>query len=416
MAQESESASPQRRRVKVGVIGLGRVAVGITRALSRSPEFELVAAADLRPAAREAFQNIYHGRAYVTADELCADPDIEAVWILTPHEHHCEHAVMASDHGKHIVVEKPMAISVEECFQMVEAAKRNRVKLLCGGSRSYDPALRAMRGVISSGELGKVCALNTWSYSGWMMRPRADSELDIARGGSVLFSQGAHQADLVRVIGGGRVRSVRGSLRQWLPERPTPGYYAAFLEFEGGVPCTMIYDGYGYFLAHELVPWGESRASAGDDRSSEAMLRYRKLVKANAIDEVAAREASRFGGASSNPVSREATELARDSGDDPWVPTDAGLLIVSCERGVVRQSANGVYVYDDDGRRELTVPHHGDSRSTEFREFYEAVVEDKPVPFDGRWGAATLEVCLAILESSTEQREIYLQHQVPSPI
>lgn len=404
----------ESRKVKVGVIGLGRVAVGITRALSRSPLFELVAAADLRPAARQAFQEIYHGRAYASAEELCADPEVEAVWILTPHEHHAEHAVMAAEHGKHMVVEKPMAITVDQCLQMVEAAEKNRVKQQAGGSRSYDPALRAMRRVIISGELGKVCALNTWSYSGWMMRPRADSELDLARGGSVLFSQGAHQADLLRVMGGGRVRSVRGVLGQWMPERPTPGYYAAFLQFEDGVPGTMIYDGYGYFLGHELVPWAEGRASGGDDRSPEAMLQYRKLLKEGAVDEVAAREASRFGGASSSPPPREAAQPEREA--PPWVPTDAGLLIVSCERGVIRQSAQGIYVYDDEGKRQITVPNHGDSRSTEFQEFYEAIVEDKPVPFDGRWGAATLEVVLGILQSSTEQREIDLKHQVAAPL
>lgn len=407
------------RRLKVGVIGLGRVAIGITRALSRSPQFELVAAADLRPPARQAFQDLYHGRAYESAEELCADPEIEAVWILTPHERHCEHAVMAAEHGKHIVVEKPMAITVEQCQRMVEAAERNRIKLLCGGSRSYDPALRAMRQVITSGVLGKVCALNTWSYSGWMIRPREGSELDVARGGSVLFSQGAHQADLLRVMGGGKVRSVRAAVGQWLPERPCPGYYAAFLEFEDGAPGTMIYDGYGYFLAHELVPWGESRssgASGGEDRSPEAIRQYRKLLKDRAVDEGAVREATRFGGASSPAGPREETEPEREREENPWVPTDAGLLIVSCERGAIRQSPRGIYVYDDEGRREIAVPRHGDSRSTEFQEFYRAVVEDKPVLFDGRWGAATLEVCLAILQSSMEGREIYLENQVSAPL
>ena len=73
-------------------------------------------------------------------------------------------------------------------------------------------------------------------------------------------------------------------------------------------------------------------------------------------------------------------------------------------------------MYDDDGRREVVVPNHGDSRSTELREFHDAVVHDKPVPYDGRWGAATLEVVTAIVESGRSGREIVLEHQVgPAP-
>jgi len=298
---------------------------------------------------------------------------------------------------------------------MVEAAERHGVVLMAGGSRSYDPALRAMRDIITSGELGRVCALNTWSYSGWMMRPRADSELDLARGGSVIFSQGAHQADLLRVMAGRRVRSVRAAVGQWMPERPTPGYYSAFLQFEDGVPATMVYDGYGYFLGHELVPWGENRRSGGDDdRSPEAMRAYRQRLRQGGLDEYGLRETARFGGSPATSTAPNAETGSREP--PPWVPSDAGLVVVSCERGVLRQSAQGVYVYDDEGRREVAVPNHGDSRSTELREFYDAVVHGKPVSYDGRWGAATLEVVTAIVESSLTGREITLEHQVgPAP-
>ena len=404
------------RRVKVGIIGLGRVAVGITRALARSPLFEMVAAADLRPAARDAFQSAYGGRAYDSIEKLCVDPDVEAVWVLTPHEHHAEHALMAIEHGKHLVVEKPIEIRVDAALRMVEAAERNGVVLMAGGSRSYDPALRAMRDIIASGELGKVCALNTWSYSGWMLRPRADSEIDIARGGGVVFSQGAHQADLIRVMAGGPVRSVRGALGQWMPERSTPGYYSAFLEFEGGTLATMVYDGYGYFLGHELVPWSESRSSSGDgERSPEAMRAYRQRLREGGLDEYGLRESSRFRGSpATSVVPSGETRASREP--PPWVPTDAGLLVVSCERGALRQSAHGVYVYADEGRREVVVRNHGDSRSTELSEFYDAVVHGKPVPYDGRWGAATLEVVTAIVESDQTGREVVLKHQVgPAP-
>jgi phthalate 4,5-cis-dihydrodiol dehydrogenase len=404
------------RRVRVGLAGLGRVAVGITRALARSPLYEIVAAADLRQEGREAFASAYGGRTYDSIEKLAEDPDVEAVWVMTPHEHHAEHAIMAAEHGKHLVVEKPIEVRVEAALQMVDAAERNGVVLMAGGSRSYDPALRAMRDIIQSGEVGSVRALNTWSYSGWMMRPRADSELDLARGGSVIFSQGAHQADLLRVMAGGRVRSLRAFFGQWMPERPTPGYYSGFLQFEDGADATMVYDGYGYFLGHELVPWGETRGGGGgEERSPEAMRAYRQRLRAGDLNEYGLREVSRFGGSPATSAA-PGPEASRSGEAPPWVPSDAGLLVVSCERGLLRQSPHGVYVYDDDGRREVEVPNHGDSRSTELREFYDAVVYGKPVPYDGRWGAATLEVVAGIVESGQSGCEVFLQNQVgPAP-
>ena len=59
------------------------------------------------------------------------------------------------------------------------------------------------------------------------------------------------------------MRSVRAHVGPWLPERPIPGYYAAFLEFENGVPATIVHNGYGYFIANELVPWGSDGAIYG---------------------------------------------------------------------------------------------------------------------------------------------------------
>jgi hypothetical protein len=92
-----------------------------------------------------------------------------------------------------------------------------------------------------------------------------------------------------------------------------------------------------------------------------------------------------------------------------------GLNVVTCERGELRQSPNGVYVYTAAGRHEISIPPGTHGREAEMRELYEGVVNDRPVFHDGRWGEATLEVCLAILESSAQHREIPMVHQVAVP-
>jgi phthalate 4,5-cis-dihydrodiol dehydrogenase len=79
---------------------------------------------------------------------------------------YAEHAIMAAERGKHIVVEKPMATTLEEASRVVEAAERNGVKLLAGHTRAFVTPIRAMRRLIASGRHGGLRALNIWSYFG----------------------------------------------------------------------------------------------------------------------------------------------------------------------------------------------------------------------------------------------------------
>jgi phthalate 4,5-cis-dihydrodiol dehydrogenase len=89
-----------------------------------------------------------------------------------------------------------------------------------------------------------------------------------------------------------------------------------------------------------------------------------------------------------------------------------GLTIVSGERGDIRQSPYGLLVYDDDGKREVNFPADHDGRDVMIDQFRQAIVTDSPPPHDGRWGLASLEVQLAILESGRTRREVELVHQV----
>ncbi|HKT17489.1 MAG TPA: hypothetical protein VJR47_05570 [Stellaceae bacterium] len=91
-----------------------------------------------------------------------------------------------------------------------------------------------------------------------------------------------------------------------------------------------------------------------------------------------------------------------------------GLTIVSGERGVIRQSPDGLYLYTEAGCEKIPVARH-QGRTAELIELRDALAAGRPVFPDGRWGRATLEVCLAILESSRRRWEIPLTRQVPVP-
>ena len=401
----TEGTPIPRRKLKLGIAGIGVGASEILPAMESTPQIELVAGADVNARVLQTFQARYGARVYDSIEKLCQDPDVEAVWISTPNRFHAPHTIVAARHGKHVVVEKPMAISLQEAEAMIEAAEKNQIKLVCGHTQSFGPHIQTMKRIIQSGRLGKLCAMHVWAYTDWMLRPRTAEELDIVQGGGVPYRQGPHQIDTLRLLGGGMVRSVRGAVGQWFEGRPIPGYYSAFLEFEDGTPATLMHDGYGYFLASELVPWGTNKSRY----TYEERALIRKQLMDGTRDETAAKDEMRIGG------SQERAIFGQRGGRRAWMPNDLGILVVSCDRGDIRQSQYGLYVYSDEGIEDASLPEEGWSRRAELEELYNAVVLSQAIRHSGPWGMATLEVSLAIMQSARERREIFLSHQVPAP-
>ena len=97
--------------LKLGVIGVGVGAAEMLPPMERASYIDLFAGADIDPDVRERFKARYpNARVYASAEELVADPDVEAVWISTPNRFHAPMTILAANHGKHVVVEKPMAL------------------------------------------------------------------------------------------------------------------------------------------------------------------------------------------------------------------------------------------------------------------------------------------------------------------
>jgi phthalate 4,5-cis-dihydrodiol dehydrogenase len=404
------------RALRMAMIGLGQGAAGTLPALDAMPEIELVAGADLNPAMRAGFAEHYpQARVYEGVEAACADPNVEAVWIATPNRFHCEHALAAMRGGKHVIVEKPMAISLEEADAMVAASEANGVTLLAGHTRSLSIWNRAMRRIILSDAIGPLRAVHIWAYTDWMIRPRTPDELDPNQGGGIVFRQGPHQIDTLRLLGGGMLRSVRGMTGSWLPARPIPGYFTAYMEFEDGTPATIMHNGYGYFAMASLYPWANEKRGYTD--ADRAALR-RDLVR-GARDESKEKEIYRVGGAR-DPV---ADAKASPATPYPRKPFDLGPVEVACERGIMLPAQWGVHLSGDDGPRELDLRHlqrpepdpSGGLSIAILEELHGAVVLGKRAYHTAAWGRATLEASLAVMQSAAERREIRLTRQVPMP-
>jgi phthalate 4,5-cis-dihydrodiol dehydrogenase len=341
--------------------------------------------------------------------ELCADPGVDVIWVTTPNQFHCEHTVLAAEHGKHVICTKPMALTVAECERMCRAAEQNGVQLLCGQTWSMGPDIQAMWRAARSGELGRLIAINVWFYTDWLLKPRVAEELDESLGGGVVYRHAPHLIDTVRLLGGGRVRSVRATAGRWMKERPCPGNFSAYLEFEDGTPATIVYNGYGYFDTSELT-WGIGNRMY----SEEERVRVRRALRRGEIDAEAAKETMRFGAAADDAAGRWSTPAPAVAGTRAHIAW-FGITVASFERGDIRQSPNGLYVYSDEGRREIPVEGGRGTGTIELQEMHEAVFQGKPFVHDGRWATATLEIGNAIVQSGRERREILLAHQCALP-
>ena len=384
--------------------GLGVASTQILPPISTLPYIKITAAADTRTDALQKFRETYKGEVFTSFAAMCESPNVDAIYIATPNQLHAEHVIAAAERGKHAIVEKPMALSIAECDAMNEAAEKHNVKLLCGHTHSFDPPIRKIRQIVRGGELGKLCMINTWNYNEFMYRPRMKHELATSRG--VVLNQGPHHVDIVRLIGGGLVHSVRAMTGIWDKARGYEGSYSCYLEFEDGTPATLVYSGYGFFDTAELFSWvGEG----GQYRDPKTNLNVRKRLREvrSSEEEEQLKEAMRFGGQREG----EYSHVWSGERNQPFF----GFALVSCEKGDIRQTPDGLHIYGETEQREIQIPAGSRGREAEVEELYNAVVHNRPVFHDGRWGAATLEVCLAMLESAKERKEIFLSHQVPSP-
>ena len=386
-----------RDTLRFGILGLGRAAAATVPAIARNPNTRVVAAADTNPDVLEAFGARYAARGYASLEDLCADAEVDAVYIATPTHLHTRHVLTAVAAGKHVICEKPLAITLEDADQMIAAVEARGVQFIVGQSQSYEPPIRAIRELVRSGEIGPLGMMSGWYFNDWLYRPRLPAELDTRMGGGVVFRQGAHHFDVARLIGGGMLRSVRAATGVWDSERPTEGSYSVFLEFESGAAASLVYSGYDHFFTTELTG-GQTEGGTRVDPAQQPHAAARRAIAA--AGDAALKRSSGFAAGVRDAV--------------PPYPAYFGLLVVSCQHGDIRQTPEGLLVYGDRERWSIPLETSVSGRDLMIAELYDAVVHGKPPLHSGRWAKATLEVSLAVLESARTRRDVLLRHQVPT--
>ncbi len=392
------------RRLKVGIVGLGRAYSFMAPAFAADPRFEIVAGADPRPAARAQFAKDWQARTYATIDDLVADAGVEIVYVASPHGLHCAHVTAAAAHGKHLLVEKPMALSLAECRAMIAAVDKAGVTMVVGHSHSFDAPIQRARAHVASGAFGRLRMLTALNFTDFLYRPRRPEELDSTQGGGAVFNQAPHQVEMVRLLGGGLVKSVRAATGNWDPARPTEGAYSAFLTFEDGAFASLTYSGYAHFDSDEFCGFvAESGFAKDPARYGAARGLLRKVATREA--EVELKAALNYGG----PAHKGTSAVG------PHLHQHFGFLLAACEKADLRPLPQGVMIYGDVEARLDALPPPVRPRAEVMDELHAAVAENKSPLHSGAWSLATMEVCVAILQSAAKQREIMLEHQVAVP-
>jgi len=384
--------------IRLGIAGLGRAFSLMLPTFLSDARVRLVAACDPRETARAQFEADFDAPAYADIEALAKRPDIDAIYIASPHQFHAAHTRIAAAHGKHVLVEKPMALSLAECDDMIGACREADVHLIVGHCHSFDTPYLRTRELIASGAFGDVKMIHALNYTDYLYRPRRPEELKTEKGGGAVLSQAAHQVDIVRMLAGSRATRIRAAVGNWDAARPTEGAYTATLWFENGAFATLSYSGYAHFDSDEWTGWiGEMGQTRSADEYGAAR---RKLSKvASADEEARLKAAGTYGGNAYTPASK-VPEARRHQ--------HFGPLIVSCERGDLRPMPDGIVVYGDERRERIELGAPAVPRAEVIDELIAAVQGGVPPLHDGAWARGTLEICLAMLQSSAEQRDVLI--------
>ncbi len=197
-------------KIKWGVVGAGVMGCTAIRSLREAGNAEVTAIADVDLEARKKAQSAFAiEQSFENLELLLENVAVDAIYIATPPYLHCQQAVRAAEAGKHVFCEKPMALNEEDCRRMIEACKRNGVKLTIGFKARFNSYHQRLREMIVKGDLGELVFLRAerivlidcdW---GWHEDPRV-------AGGGVLADLGTHAIDLLRYLAGSEVTAVSG--------------------------------------------------------------------------------------------------------------------------------------------------------------------------------------------------------------
>ncbi|MEH2955498.1 Gfo/Idh/MocA family oxidoreductase [Candidatus Merdisoma sp. JLR.KK011] len=247
--------------LKVCLIGCGRA--GMIHARNYKNKIEnarITAVADaVEEAAKAAAEELGVEKCFSDYKEILSDPEIDAVIVVAPTNLHKQIVIDCAAAGKHIFCEKPMAMTVEECDEMIAACDRYKVKLQIGFMRRFDASFREAKRLVEEGAIGELVQIHSNTRGPSKPRPWM---YDIKKSNGILAEVNSHDIDAVRWMAGSDIETVyavAGNFRNPEAEADYPDYYDSVLmsgTLKSGVHFCIdgaAYVQYGYDSKMELI-------------------------------------------------------------------------------------------------------------------------------------------------------------------
>ena len=263
--------------MKVAIIGAGNNAQGHANSLAAIDGVTIVGIADPLVERAQAMASESNAQAFADHQTMLDQVKPDAVWVCSPCWLHPEQTVDCAQAGAHIMCEKPMALSLEDCDKMIAAAKDNNVKLMIDQSTRYMPSLLDLKRRFKAGDFGDL--VNSWSIrqSYHQMQPGSEWRLEGDKSGGIVFEWEVHEIDFVCSIGGD-VSQVYAHTAHSRPEAPTfLDHFSAILTFKNG--------GYANLEASQSCTVGQSgRGLVGTKGAAQAQGRDTLRIRTLGMD------------------------------------------------------------------------------------------------------------------------------------
>jgi predicted dehydrogenase len=232
-------------KLKVGIIGLGGIARSHCDAIATLDNVEIVAVADLFEEKRREYMTKYGiPRGYASHTELLADDEVEAVAVVLGHQLHHRLTVDACNAGKHVLVEKPMALSLEQCDEMIAAAAANHVKLMVGNTQHYYATSLKAKEILDSGELGPLITAVCYMSKNWGIAGRRPQYRSRYHGGGMWMTNGVHVVDRLTWVMASQAVSVSAAIGTRAHYQAADDSATAFIRYKNGLAGVAVAVGF----------------------------------------------------------------------------------------------------------------------------------------------------------------------------
>lgn len=256
------------KTLRLGLIGCGSMMRTHASAVNLVEGIEIVAVCDIIRERAEAVGEVLNAP-YITTDFETMVDRVDAVLVALPHDLHFECGVFFARHGKHVMMEKPLCNTEEECLELIRVCEENRVTLMCAYPVRFWPGIVKLKELIDSGEYGEIIQMSVWTEqltgAEWDDNPRKNWGQTARLGGGQLFSHGCHYVDIMLWFLGEPVSGMHFGTKNGTPWMLREGTSAAIIKFKNGA------------IGYHGATWGARGTRLGYDfqiQTEKGMLEY----------------------------------------------------------------------------------------------------------------------------------------------